>query len=61
MEKSNITLLDLLGVLFIGLKLSGNITCSWAWVLLPLWLPISVVLLAGILYALKKTLDELED
>lgn len=58
MEKSNITILDLLGTLFIGLKLTGNITWSWVWVLLPLWLPISVVLLVGIMYALKKALDE---
>lgn len=28
----------LLTLLFIGLKLSGNIDWSWVWVLSPLWL-----------------------
>lgn len=28
----------LLTVLFIGLKLTGNITWSWVWVLSPLWI-----------------------
>lgn len=28
---------DGLALLFIGLKLTGNITWSWVWVLLPVW------------------------
>ena len=28
----------LLTILFIGLKLTGNITWSWWWVLSPLWI-----------------------
>jgi Transmembrane Fragile-X-F protein. len=31
-------LIILLGVLFIGLKLSGKIHWSWVWVLCPLWI-----------------------
>lgn len=37
----------LLGILFIGLKLTGFIDWSWAWVLAPIWIPI--VLVIGIL------------
>lgn len=29
--------LGLLGVLFIGLKLTGHIDWNWAWVTLPIW------------------------
>ena len=31
-------LIILLGVLFIGLKLSGKIHWPWVWVLCPLWI-----------------------
>lgn len=34
----------LLGVLFIGLKLTGFISWSWLWVLSPFWLPLAIVL-----------------
>lgn len=36
----------LLGLLFIGLKLSGFIDWAWGWVLLPIYLPIVVGLVA---------------
>lgn len=35
-------------VLFIGLKLTGNIDWSWLWVLSPIWLPVSLVVMAVI-------------
>ena len=35
----------LLAVLFIGLKLTGYITWSWWWVLAPIWIPVTFVLL----------------
>lgn len=38
----NITL-SLLGVLFIGLKLTNQIDWSWLWVLVPFWGPIGLV------------------
>jgi hypothetical protein len=34
----------LLGVLFVGLKLTHYIDWSWWWVTLPFWAPIAVVL-----------------
>lgn len=35
----------LLTIVFIALKLSGDITWSWLWVLSPLWLGFAVVFL----------------
>ena len=35
----------LLTILFIGLKLTNNIDWSWLWVLSPLWIPISIIIL----------------
>lgn len=40
----------LLGVLFVGLKLTGYINWPWLWVLSPFWIP--VVILIGILLVL---------
>lgn len=39
----SIGFLDILGILFIGLKLTNFITWSWWWVLLPLYGPVTVV------------------
>ena len=53
---SELSFLQCLALLFIGLKLVGEITWSWAWVLLPLWGPMAVVVAlfaaAGVLYLL---------
>lgn len=35
----------LLTILFIGLKLTGYITWSWLWVLSPIWISLSAVLI----------------
>ena len=47
----------LLTLLFIALKLTGQITWSWWWVFAPLWIPflivIGVVVLIGIVSILK--------
>ena len=42
---SGVSFLELITLLFIGLKLTGYITWSWIWVLSPLWIPISITLL----------------
>ena len=36
--------LGLLGLLFIALKLTGYISWSWFYVLMPIWLPFAIVL-----------------
>ena len=41
---SSITSMDLLLLLFIGLKLGGVISWSWLWVLSPMWVPAGIVL-----------------
>lgn len=49
MEKINngsgIGFCGLLTILFIGLKLANFINWSWWWVLAPLWLPFSFILI----------------
>jgi hypothetical protein len=52
----------ILFLIFMTLKLTGNIDWSWWWVTAPLWLPISlaiiiigmVVFVAFVLYQMKK-------
>lgn len=40
--------IGLLTILFIGLKLTNYIDWSWLWVLAPLWIPITLVLLIAL-------------
>ena len=41
----------LLTILFIALKLTGYISWSWWWVLAPMWIPVTVlVIFASILF-----------
>lgn len=44
-----ISYLDILLVVFIILKLTGNIDWSWWWVLSPLWVVVGLSILVGIL------------
>ena len=56
---SGIGFFQLLTVLFIALKLTGNIDWSWLWVLSPLWIPIFIVImcaLIGVLLAITATI-----
>lgn len=34
----------LLGLLFVGLKLTGQIAWSWFWVTAPFWIPLAIFL-----------------
>ncbi len=36
-QNNPVSFLQALGILFIGLKLTGHITWDWWWVLSPLW------------------------
>jgi len=36
--------LEILLVLFIGLKLTGYINWSWWWVLSPIWIPMIIII-----------------
>lgn len=48
---SGITLCDLLGVAFIVLKLCKVIDWSWWWVLAPFWIPLIILIILMIIYA----------
>lgn len=60
-EKSGYSglLLGLLTILFIGLKLTGNISWSWFWVLSPILIPNGLfILVLIIIFALEKLEEE---
>lgn len=44
-SSSGVSILGLLGVLFVGLKLTGFINWSWWWVTAPFWGGLAVVAL----------------
>ena len=46
---SDISFINLLTVLFIGLKLTGHIDWSWWWVLSPLWIGLVIIMVLAIL------------
>ncbi len=59
---NSINFTGLLTILFIGLKLTNQISWSWWWVLSPIWIPIAIALgilaaaglVAGILWAISE-------
>ena len=58
-KKGNgVSFATILTVVFINLKLSGEISWSWIWVLSPIWIEFVIVLLCfafiGIIRAIKK-------
>lgn len=46
MKRSGMGFCSVLTLILVVLKLTGNITCSWIWVLSPMWIPIAILLLA---------------
>lgn len=50
-QSCGVDFLGLLAVAFIVLKLCGVIAWSWWWVLSPIWLPIAVILVLGLVFA----------
>ncbi len=56
---SGVGFFSLLGILFIGLKLTGYIDWSWYWVLAPLWLPVSVLLACLLIFFLVLAIAKL--
>lgn len=55
----------LLGVLFVGLKLTGYINWPWLWVLAPFWIPLAIVvgvfLALFVVLAIEKSLKDATD
>jgi uncharacterized membrane protein YhdT len=44
-QTNGIGLGTILALIFMTLKLTGDITWSWWWVFAPIWIPLSLVLL----------------
>lgn len=51
-SSAGISSTSLLGVLFVGLKLTGHISWPWVWVLSPFWIPLAIVLAVLLVAAL---------
>lgn len=49
----------LLTVLFIGLKLGKVIDWSWLWVLSPLWIPFSILIIVLIIVGIVAVIAEI--
>jgi len=49
-SNSGIGFCGLLTILFIGLKLGSVIAWSWWWILSPLWIPLGLIILIGIIF-----------
>lgn len=51
----------ILGVLFVGLKLTGYIDWPWVWVTAPFWMPLvfvfAVIALFIVIFLIKETLS----
>lgn len=45
MENSNVNIMDLFLVLFVGLKITSQIDWSWWWIMSPLWIQLVVAML----------------
>lgn len=49
-SSGGVSFLGLLQLLFIGLKLTNQITWSWVWVLSPIWISISLTILLLLIF-----------
>lgn len=60
-QSNGIGLSGLMGVMFIGLKLTGYVTWPWLWVLAPLWIPFaiafSVLCACSIVFGIMKGIE----
>lgn len=54
-----VTFLELLFLLFLGLKLAGKIDWSWWWVFAPIWIPIALVGIVVLLAILEWVIDKM--
>lgn len=52
-NKKGIAFCDILGIVFIVLKLCHVIKWSWLWVLSPIWLSIIIEIIISIYFAVK--------
>jgi len=57
-QNKSISFWGLLIILFVGLKLTGNITWSWWWILSPLWISMAVILIIVLVVIFLKILSK---
>ena len=57
-SSSGIGFPGLLTVLFIGLKLTGNITWPWVWVLSPLWISFVLFLVIAAIVVIAAVISD---
>ena len=53
-KNKGVSFYGLLTILFIGLKLTGNISWSWLWVLAPQWTPVAIALILAVIISIVK-------
>jgi len=53
-KEVGITFLDLLQILFIGLKLLGKIDWSWWWVLSPIWISFFLIIVIAVIVGVRE-------
>jgi len=56
-----ITLIGAMGLLFIALKLTGQITWPWVWVTCPFWIPLAVISIIGLGFIVAYSVVEIVD
>ena len=53
-ETTGIKFVDLLMILFIGLRLAGVISWSWIWVLAPMWIPLGIWVISVLVMVISR-------
>ena len=56
-----ITLIGAMGLMFVSLKLTGQITWPWTWVTCPFWIPIAVISIIGLGFIVAYSVIEIVD
>lgn len=60
-SSTGISTTGLLGVLFVGLKLTGFIDWPWLWVLAPFWIPLAILLAILLVFAILWAIVKITD
>lgn len=53
-ENRGLNDMDLLLILFIGLRLAGVISWPWIWVLAPMWIPLAIIFITVLVKAIVR-------
>ena len=53
-----LTFCDILCIVFVVLKLTKVISWSWWWVLSPVWIPVALLLVGGVIYGILTAISK---